>query len=214
MPLAGLTAWESLFECLGLQEEDEGKCLLVIGGAGGVGSFAIQLAKAKTRLKVIATASSYESRDWCFKMGADGVIDHSKPDLKKQLIDSYQMNGVKFVLNCFDASIMHEIAEVVEPFGKVCVISAGKAIKAVDLSFLFFKRVTIAFEVVFGRSRFGIEPERQRKSLESIGELFESGKLKSSKSKEFNFDQVNHALEIIRCGHNQGKIILYNSALL
>jgi NADPH:quinone reductase-like Zn-dependent oxidoreductase len=207
VPLAGLTAWESLFECLNLQENERGKSLLVIGGAGGVGSFAIQFAKQKTRLKIIASASSEESRDWCLSLGADHVIDHSKGNFKEGL-KNLNLNGVDYILNCFDASIAKQISEVIEPFGKVCMISAGSAINNVDLGFFFFKRVTISFEVVFGRSRFGVDCEKQHLILIEIAKLFEQSKLKIPLRKTLQIFEANEALELISTGHTIGKIAL------
>src|SRR5690242_19576944 len=81
LPLTSITAWELLFDRFGVVpgKTPDGRALLVIGGAGGVGSMMIQLAKKLTALTVIATASRAETRDWCLKLGADHVIDHKKP---------------------------------------------------------------------------------------------------------------------------------------
>ena len=86
LPLTTLTAWEALFERIGFKTDQPGrlKNLLIIGGAGGVGSMAIQLAKLVPDLFVIATASRPTSRSWCYGMGADEVIDHTN-DLQEQL---------------------------------------------------------------------------------------------------------------------------------
>ncbi|HEX5633090.1 MAG TPA: zinc-binding alcohol dehydrogenase family protein, partial [Gemmatimonadales bacterium] len=87
LPLTALTAWEALFDRLRIPERDAyGARLLVIGGAGGVGSIAIQLAKALTSLTVIATASRPETVAWCRRMGADDVLDHGR-DLAAQLAE-------------------------------------------------------------------------------------------------------------------------------
>src|SRR3954451_6070566 len=80
LPLTSITAWEMLFDRFGVgRGGGEGKSLLIIGGAGGVGSIAIQLARTLTRLTVIATASRAETRNWCKELGAHHVIDHSRP---------------------------------------------------------------------------------------------------------------------------------------
>src|SRR5689334_3801293 len=80
LPLTSITAWEMLFDRFAIaQGGAEGKALLIIGGAGGVGSITIQLARALTKLTVIATASRPETQEWCKKLGAHHVIDHSKP---------------------------------------------------------------------------------------------------------------------------------------
>src|SRR5690606_25575855 len=86
MPLVGLTVSEAMFDHLGMNRDatgNHGKRLLIIGGAGGVGSMAIQLAK-QVGAKVIATASRADSQNWCRQLGADQVIDHNQP-LRSQL---------------------------------------------------------------------------------------------------------------------------------
>lgn len=81
LPLTSITAWELLFDRFGVApgKTPDGRALLIIGGAGGVGSMMIQLARRLTALIVIATASRPETREWCLKLGAHHVIDHSKP---------------------------------------------------------------------------------------------------------------------------------------
>jgi zinc-binding alcohol dehydrogenase family protein len=77
MPLTTITAWEGIYDRLRITEKDKGKTILIINGAGGVGSIAIQIAK-HAGLKVIATASREETKNWCEKMGADVIINHRK----------------------------------------------------------------------------------------------------------------------------------------
>ena len=80
IPLTSITAWEMLFDSFGLKEDEgTGESLLVIGGAGGVGSILIQLAKKLTGLTVIATASREDTHAWVKKMGADYVVNHRNP---------------------------------------------------------------------------------------------------------------------------------------
>ena len=87
VPLTALAAWEALFDRLEIDRQtDEKTALLIIGGAGGLGSMAIQFARQLSKCKIIATASRKESKDWCLKMGAHHVIDHSK-NLNEQLVN-------------------------------------------------------------------------------------------------------------------------------
>ena len=80
LPLTAITAWEALFDRLGVAHGGgAGKTLMIVGGAGGVGSILIQLARQLTQLRVVATASRPETRDWCLALGAHDVIDHSQP---------------------------------------------------------------------------------------------------------------------------------------
>src|SRR5436853_3012670 len=84
LPLTSITAWEMLFDRFAIARNGgEGKSLLIVGGAGGVGSICIQLARALTKLTVIATASRPETQAWCRGLGAHHVIDHSRPRAKQ-----------------------------------------------------------------------------------------------------------------------------------
>ena len=78
LPLTAITAWELMFDRMRIGRDEEAT-LLIVGGAGGVGSIAIQLARALTRLNVIASASRPETVEWCREMGAHAVVDHRQP---------------------------------------------------------------------------------------------------------------------------------------
>jgi zinc-binding alcohol dehydrogenase family protein len=97
LPLTAITAWELLFDRLGVApgKSLDPRTLLIMGGAGGVGSILIQLARRLTGLTVVATASRPETIKWCQDLGAHAVIDHSKP-LKEQ-IDALKLPPVSLV---------------------------------------------------------------------------------------------------------------------
>ncbi|MEQ9198934.1 MAG: zinc-binding alcohol dehydrogenase family protein, partial [Rhodospirillales bacterium] len=121
LPLTGITAWEILFDSFRLKEGDgAGEVLLIIGAAGGVGSMLMQLAKAVTGLTVVATASRPETTDWCRKLGADHIIDHSKA-LKPQL-DALGLT-VGYVA-ALTASGQHlpAIVDLIRPRGQIAMI--------------------------------------------------------------------------------------------
>jgi NADPH:quinone reductase-like Zn-dependent oxidoreductase len=126
------------------------------------------------------------------------------------LMSDYNISGAHYILNCYDSSITNEIAEVVHPFGQVCMISAGKSINSLDLGFFFFKRVTLSFEVVFGRSRFNCEADRQSAILSEIARLYDQGKLIDVLKRVFPFDAgtISGAIASISSGHSVGKSIL------
>jgi zinc-binding alcohol dehydrogenase family protein len=134
LPLTAITAWELLFERLmiGRDARNEDGTLLVIGGAGGVGSMLIQLARALTRLTVIATASRPESRKWCLSLGAHHVIDHTG-DLRDE-ITALGPQPVTHVaaLNRTDRH-WPAIAEIIAPYGKIGVITNHTVLDAVPL---------------------------------------------------------------------------------
>jgi NADPH:quinone reductase-like Zn-dependent oxidoreductase len=79
LPLTSITAWELLFDRLGVApgKSADPRTLLIVGGAGGIGSILIQLARRLTGLTMVATASRPGSRKWCLDLGAHHVIDHS-----------------------------------------------------------------------------------------------------------------------------------------
>ena len=134
LPLTGLTAWEALFERLRLDPEgaDAGRSLLIIGGAGGVGSIAIQLAR-RAGLAVIATASRLESRTWCERMGASHVVDHSQP-LAPQLA-ALGLPEVDTIANFSDTDAYWSVmAELIRPQGAIVAIVGNRA--PLDLNLL------------------------------------------------------------------------------
>ena len=123
LPLTTITAWEALFDRLAMalgKPADQG-ALLIIGGAGGVGSIAIQLARRLTGATVVATASRPETRDWCLKLGAHAVIDHSLP-----FDDQLKTLGIDQVPYIFSTTAtdqhMAQIAAVIAPQGRFCLI--------------------------------------------------------------------------------------------
>jgi zinc-binding alcohol dehydrogenase family protein len=153
LPLTSITAWEALFHRLGVSRggADEGKTILIVGGAGGVGSVAIQLAKKLARLTVVATASRAESGAWCKRLGADHVIDH-QGDMPAQLA-ALGMQGVDFIL-CLNEIDQHfpALVEAVKPQGRICSILGNQAPLALDG--LFTKSAALVFELMFTRSMF------------------------------------------------------------
>lgn len=171
VPLTGLTAWEGLFERLRLKRNDgEGKNILIISGAGGVGSMAIQLAKKLTRLTVIATASRPKSADWCKLMGADVVVNHT--DLLNQLRGA-GIPHVDYILNLVDTDqYWNDMSEVIRPMGSICCIVPAK--KEVNLSTIFNKSVTFGWELMFTRSSFQTDDMIvQHQILDGISELYD-----------------------------------------
>ena len=122
LPLTSITAWEALFDRIKINPDvDAGKQILIIGGAGGVGSIAIQLAKQVARLNVIATASREESRQWCLSLGADKVINHNE-DIRQQY-KHYDLSAPDYILCLNDTDSYFELmSELVAPQGMICSI--------------------------------------------------------------------------------------------
>lgn len=178
IPLTALTAWEILFDRMRLNtEKDKGKSLLIIGGAGGVGSIAIQLAKKLLGLKVIATASRPESIEWCKQMGADFVVNH------KNLVKEVQESGfqtVDFILDFVDTNFYWDsMAELIKPQGHIASITGSAS--PVVLNKLKTKSVSFSWEFMYTRSMFQTEDMiEQHHILDKVADLYDEGVLIST----------------------------------
>jgi len=150
MPLTTITAWEMLFDRLKIDRTEEGS-LLILGGAGGVGSIAIQLARELTRLRVVATASRPDTRDWCLKMGAHDVIDHRQP-LSGQ-VTGIAAGGVNYVLALTKVEDhFEEIIESMAPQSALALIE--NPARPLDITKLKPKSIGLHWEFMFTRARF------------------------------------------------------------
>lgn len=175
MPLTSLTAWEILFDRIRINpEKDKNKTVLILAGAGGVGSIAIQLAKKIAGLKVIATASRPESIDWCKKMGADVVVNH------KNLIEEVRNTGfeyVDFILDFVDVNgYWDAMAELIKPQGHIASITGSAT--PVALNKLKTKSASFSWEFMYTRSSFQTEDMiAQHHILNQVANLLDEGTL-------------------------------------
>jgi NADPH2:quinone reductase len=211
LPLTTLTAWEGLFDRLGISRtgSDAGRSVLVIGGAGGVGSIAIQLARRLARLRVIATASRPESEKWARGLGADEVVDHTK-DLAPQLA-ALGRPEVDYIL-CCNSTDLHfpAFASIIAPQGKICAIVGTQ--KPVDLAPLMAKSVTFAWELMFTRPTFQTaDMAAQHAILDETASLVEAGTLTTTVATRLgaiNAANLRRAHALLEGGHVIGKIVL------
>jgi zinc-binding alcohol dehydrogenase family protein len=186
MPLTSITAWEGLFERLGFVAEagaNAGKSILIIGGAGGVGSVAIQLARW-AGIKVFATASRPETVDWCRKLGADGILNH-----RKNLYEELKAAGADFVDAIFCTTQLEKhwqvMAECIRPQGHVVFIDDPVA--ALDITVFKLKSVTLSWELMFTRSMFKTDDmAEQGKLLATVARLLDEGTLVTTRQKTLN----------------------------
>jgi alcohol dehydrogenase len=180
MPLTGITAWEALFTRLQIsREHDANRTILIIGGAGGVGSIAIQLASKVAGMKVVATASREESQRWCLSLGADMCVNHHG-DMQKQLNEA-GVEDVPFIL-CLNSTDTHfqSMAEIIAPQGKICSIVETSEKHALYPD-LFRKSVTFVWELMFTRSMFATpDIEEQHRLLCELADLIDSGAVKTT----------------------------------
>jgi len=180
LPLTTITAWELLFDRMGYDADgaDAGRSLLVVAGAGGVGSIAIQLAR-RAGFVVIATASRPETVSWCRAMGAQHVIDHRQP-LAPQLA-ALGIAEVDAILNLTDsAPYWQAMGEIIAPQGRIGLIvepttplNIGDPFKA--------KCVGIHWEMMFARARFKTaDMIEQHRLLDRVADLVDAGELKGT----------------------------------
>ncbi|WP_341235659.1 zinc-binding alcohol dehydrogenase family protein [uncultured Sulfitobacter sp.] len=177
LPLTSITAWEMLFDAFRVTEGGgAGQSILVIGGAGGVGSMLIQLAKTLTNLTVIATASRPETQDWVRKMGADHVIDH-RGDLAAQLNDLEQTPTYVAALTATDQH-WFAIMNLIAPRGHIALIDDPQSINITDAK---PKALTISWEFMFTRSMFNTaDIAVQRDLLNRVSAMVDAGTLQST----------------------------------
>jgi zinc-binding alcohol dehydrogenase family protein len=210
LPLTSLTAWEALFEQLGLdhQGSDAGKPLLIIGAAGGVGSIAIQLAR-RAGLRVIATASRPESKAWVSRLGAEAVLDHSQPLLGQ--LRQLGLEGVGHLANFADTDAYWDaMADLLLPRGAIVAIVGNR--RPLDLDRLKAKSASFHWEFMFTRPRFQTaDMAEQGKILERVARLVERGELRSTLSRCFEpiaVETLQQAHERLRRGRTLGKLAL------
>ncbi|WP_406826688.1 zinc-binding alcohol dehydrogenase family protein [Pedobacter sp. KACC 23697] len=209
MPLTALTAWESLYDRIRISEQkDKGKSILIIGGAGGVGSIAIQLAKKISGLKVIATSSRAETKDWCRAMGADVVVDH------KNLVEEVRAAGFKevdFILDFVDLnSYWDHLVELIKPQGHIVSITGSAT--PVALNKLKNKSVTFSWELMYTRSMYQTEDmQQQHHILNELAKLLDNGILKTTLNqtlKGFTVENLKEAHHLLESGKTIGKVVI------
>lgn len=210
LPLTAITAWELLFDRLGVRlDGGAGETLLVIGGAGGVGSILIQIARHLTNLTVVATASRDESREWCLKMGAHHVIDH-RQDIGTELTG---LGLVPFYAAGLTASDTHfpAIIECLAPQGRFGLVDDPDP-AAIDISLMKQKAISLHWEFMFTRSLY-TTPDmiEQHRLLSRVADLADDGTLISTANRFF--DRIDaaglreaHALQ--ESGRAIGKTVL------
>ncbi len=202
-PLTSITAWELLFESLGIKEgEGKGDSLLIIGGAGGVGSILIQLAKKLTELTVIATASRPETIEWVQKMGADHVINHRK-SLIDQVKDLELEPSYVASLNATDKHFP-AIIELIKPRGHVAVIDDPETL---DIMSGKPKALSFSWEFMFTRSMYQTDDiEKQHELLNRVSELIDDGMLISTVTN--NLGRLSaETLKVAHAQQESGRVI-------
>ncbi len=210
LPLTSITAWELLFDRFGVVpgKTAAGPALLVIGGAGGVGSIMIQIARRLTGLTVIATASRPETKAWCTRLGAHHVIDHSKP-----LADELKAIGHPAValIASLTGTAQHfpDYLNIIAPQGRIGMIDDAPPL---DVSLLRRKAVSLHCESMFTRSLFGTpDMIAQHHLLNEIAAMVDGGLIVTTMTREvspINAANLRAAHQQIESGTTIGKLVL------
>ena len=210
VPLTAITAWEALFDRLDVNKPPPGgpASILIIGGAGGVGSIAIQLARALTGLTVIATASRPETAAWARDMGAHHVIDHSRPLAGE--VAALGIGAPAFVFSTTQtARHLGQVAELIAPQGRFALIDDPTVLDVVP-----FKRksVSIHWELMYTRSIYETaDMAEQGRLLNEVSRLLDAGTLRSTMTERMApIDAANlkRAHALIESGTARGKVVL------
>jgi alcohol dehydrogenase len=211
MPLTSITAWEAIFDRLRIdkQADNSKKSILIINGAGGVGSIAIQIAKQVAGLQVIATASRPETSAWCQTLGADHVINHCE-DMVAQL-KTLELLHVDYIL-CLSHTESHfdAMVDLIKPQGSICSIVETSS--PLDISRLQSKSATFVWEFMFSRSMFQTEDMiEQHNLLNQLSALLDNGTLKSTLQQTLspiNAENLRAAHALVEQGNMLGKIVI------
>lgn len=212
MPLTTITAWEAIFERLAVDRHNaahRNRTLLIIGGAGGVGSIAIQLAKMAD-LTVIATASRAESSEWCKTMGADHVIDHRQ--VLTAQIAALGYPTVDYIANFSNTDEYWAVmAELISPQGHI--VSIVENAHPLDLNLLKSKSAAFSWEFMFTRSMYQTaDMAAQGELLNEAAAYFESGELRTTLTdtlSPINAANIRVAHQQIESGRTIGKLALF-----
>lgn len=215
LPLTTITAWELLFEHLGIRQQSPGSAeksdevILVTGAAGGVGSILIQIAKAITGATVIATASRESSQAWVKKLGADHVIDHTQP-LPAQ-VEALGIGPLTHIASLNGTgSYFDSYPEMLAPFGKICMIDDPG--KPLDVMKLKLRSQSLHIEFMFARSMFNArDMEEQGRLLDKLAALVEQGYIHTTFGKNLgliNAENLKAAHAELESGTAIGKIVL------
>jgi NADPH2:quinone reductase len=210
LPLTSITAWELLFDRLGAVpgKSVDPRTLLVVGGAGGVGSILIQLARRLTGLTVLATATRPESQKWCLELGAHAVVDHARP--MKDQVESLRVPPVALVASLTATDHHYKaIADLMAPQGKFGLIDDPAEF---TVGVFKGKAISIHWESMFTRSSFKTaDMIAQHHLLNDVSDLIDKGVLRTTLHQIFgtiNAANLKRAHALLESGKSRGKIVL------
>lgn len=210
LPLTAITAWEMLFDRLNVKRPTPqgGNIILIIGGAGGVGSITIQLLRALTDLTVIATASRPETQVWVKELGAHHVIDHRQP-LAPQ-VAALGLGAPGFVFSTTQTGQhLADIIELIAPQGRFGLIDDPAELNGMSFK---LKAISLHWELMFTRSLFNTpDIAEQGKLLNEVAALVDAGRIRSTATEvagKINAVTLRKVHAQIESGTARGKIVL------
>jgi NADPH:quinone reductase len=210
LPLTGVTAWEVLFDRLDVRRPVTGAkpAILIIGGAGGVGSMAIQLARLLPDLTVIATASRPETRAWVEELGAHHVIDHRHLLLPQ--LEALRLGAPGFVFSTTHTDRhLPAIAELIAPEGRFALIDSPRTLDVVAFK---QKSVSIHWELMFTRSLYeALDMGEQGRIINRLADLADQGQLRSTLTQRLspiNAANLKRAHAMVESATMRGKVVL------
>ena len=208
LPLVSITAWEMLFDRIQVRTDAGSGSLLVIGGAGGVGSVTLQLARKLTGLNLVATASRDVSTEWCMSMGAHATVDH------RNLVTGFRAAHGTYADNIVQYADLSQhwdaMCELIAPQGRIGTIVETS--DKLDISALQGKSAALMWELMFTRSMFGTEDmARQGQILARMANLVDDGVVRTTETKTLHGLSANtlkEAHRIIETGSMIGKLVV------
>ena len=210
LPLTSITAWELLFDRLGALPGSsvDPRTLLIVGGAGGVGSILIQLARRLTGLTVLTTASRPQTVKWCYDLGAHAVIDHSQP--MKEQVKALKLPPVALIASLTGTQDHFPVlTEILAPQGKIGLIDDPAS---VNFSLLKGKAGSLHWESMFTRSSFQTaDMIGQHHLLNDVADMIDKGVLRTTLDQTYgtiNAANLKRAHALIESGKSVGKVVL------
>ncbi|MBX9476900.1 NADP-dependent oxidoreductase [Yersinia enterocolitica] len=206
LPMVSLTSWQALTERAGLQP---GQKVFIPAGSGGIGSFAIQLAKHLGAQ--VATTTSTDNVGWVSHLGADQVVDYKKQEFENEL------SGYDMVLGTVRGDSIEKSTQILKPGGKIVSLTGP-----LDAAFARARGLNVLLRLVFGlMSRKIMHLTKKRglsysflfvrpdgDQLAQIGKLIEAEQIRPVVDKVFPFAEVKDALAYLAGGHAKGKVVV------
>lgn len=156
---------------------------------------------------MIATASRPETRHWCKLLGADVVIDHTKP--LEEEFKKFDLSPVDYAFNCYSMGVVSSIVSVMAPRAHLGIITPDADLPQPVLISLMMKRITLSIEIMFSRAALGYEQQAQGDILANVAQLIQDGKLKPISNKQFNgFESLTDVETLQTSGKAIGKIVV------